>query len=275
VLGGGDTFPLYLSEYRRTEALLREGTYTESTGRALLSILAEQAQQAGWAAFDAGDHDQAVKLYEASRHAAMQAGNAPLAGNALAFLAYQQLGADRSAALRTAVESCCAAGTDAPGGVRALLYERLAWAYALSGNAPETERALETARAGLADAAVEPQPDWTTWVDHNELQIMTGRCWAELRRPLRAAPVLENVLAAFDDTHARDKALYMSWLADAYLAAREIEQAVATIGRALELSAGVASVRPRQRLSPAVEQLRAHSDLPAVRDVLEFADSSS
>ena len=71
--------------------------------------------------------------------------------------------------------------------------------------------------------------------------------------------------------HARDKSLYMSWLADAYLAAGEVEQAAATVGRALELSNGVASVRPRERLSPAIQQLRAHPELQVVRDVLELA----
>lgn len=65
------------------------------------------------------------------------------------------------------------------------------------------------------------------WVDETEVQIMAGRCWSELRRPLRAVPILESVLARYDDTHARDKALYLTWLAVAYLDAAEPEQAAA------------------------------------------------
>ncbi|MEU0845743.1 XRE family transcriptional regulator [Streptomyces sp. NPDC005962] len=270
VLGGGDTYRVYLGEYQATKTMLREGSYTEETGRALLSVLSEQAQQAGWAAFDAGQHADATSLYEDSHQAATEAGDTALAGNALAFLAYQRLSRDRTVGIDIAVQSCGTAGPDAPPGVRALLHGRLAWAYAAAGEADETERALDAAESALGEGDGTPQPDWAAW-DGNGLQIMAGRCWTELRRPLRAVPVLEDFLSRYDDTHARDKSLYLSWLADSYLAAGEVEEAASATGRALELSAGVASVRPRQRLAPIVQQLRPHRELPAVAEVLEKA----
>ncbi|RLL67955.1 XRE family transcriptional regulator [Streptomyces sp. Z26] len=271
VLGGGDTYRVYLGEYQSTKAMIREARYTERTGRALLSVLAEQAQQAGWAAFDAGKHADARGLYEASHESATEAGDASLAGNALAFLAYQRLDGDRAAGVETAEQSCRTAGPDAPPGVRALLHERLAWAYAVAGDEGGTERALSTAQAALDDNDGAPQPDWVAWVDRDELRIMTGRCWTELRRPLRAVPVLEDVLARYGDTHARDKSLYLSWLAESYLAAREVEQAATVASRALDLSTGVASVRPRQRLEPTLRALGPHRDLSLVAVVLERA----
>lgn len=100
---------------------------------------------------------------------------------------------------------------------------------------------------------------------------MTGRCWTELRRPLRSVPVLASALAAFPDEHARDKALYLSWLAEAYLTAGEVEQAAATTGRALELATGVASIRPRQRIDVVLGQLRPYGDVAEVQEVLELA----
>ncbi|WP_435128721.1 hypothetical protein [Actinacidiphila sp. bgisy144] len=100
---------------------------------------------------------------------------------------------------------------------------------------------------------------------------MTGRCWTELRRPLRAVPVLESALASYDDSHARDKALYTSWLADSYLTAGEVEQAAAATGRALDLADGVASVRPRARLAPLLTKLAVHRQSPVVAVVLEQA----
>ncbi|WP_055526577.1 hypothetical protein [Streptomyces graminilatus] len=51
------------------------------------------------------------------------------------------------------------------------------------------------------------------------------RCWRELRHPCRAVPALETALAEYDDVHARDKDLYMSWLADSYMTAGEVAQA--------------------------------------------------
>lgn len=96
----------------------------------------------------------------------------------------------------------------------------------------------------------ERQPDWAAWVDQTELGIMSGRCWTQLQRPLRAVPVLEDALSDFDDSHARDKSLYLSWLAEAYLMAGEVEHAAAVASRALDLFTGVASLRPRRRFFP-------------------------
>lgn len=76
ILGGGDTYRVYLGEYQATKVILREGSYTKATGKALLSVLAEQAQQAGWAAFDAGSQADARSLYQDSHKAAVQAGDA-------------------------------------------------------------------------------------------------------------------------------------------------------------------------------------------------------
>lgn len=271
VLGGGDTYRLYLAEFESTRSLLKNGAYSEAVGRDLLSVLAEQAQQAGWAAFDAGDHDRATRLYRASGDAAKDARDSALAGNALAFLAYQHIGSDPAEAVRLATASCDAAAGALSGSVGALLHERRAWAHAVAGNAAETERALDAARVALANSGEGLQPDWSAWVDESELQIMTGRCWTELRRPLRAVPVLRDVLANFDDAHARDKALYLSWLSESYLTAGEIEESATVAARVLDLSAGVASVRPRQQIAHVLTKLTDFRDNPSVTAVLEKA----
>ncbi|MFI0724619.1 hypothetical protein [Streptomyces sp. NPDC021224] len=78
VLGGGDTYRVYLGEHQATKALLRDSTYAEQTRRDLLSVLAEQAQQAGWAAFDGGRAADARGLYEESHSAATEAGDTDL-----------------------------------------------------------------------------------------------------------------------------------------------------------------------------------------------------
>ncbi|MEU1265558.1 helix-turn-helix transcriptional regulator [Streptomyces cellulosae] len=270
LLGGGDTYRVYLSEFQATKSLLRTVSTTAETRRLALSLLAEQAQQAGWAAFDGGHPAEASTLYEESMAAAHEAGDSSLLGNAYAFLAYQT--ADRAQAAEMAARSCATINDGTPAGVRALLHERKAWACAIAGQPAETERALEAARTALAEQQDgEEQPDWAAWVDETELDIMTGRCWTELRRPLRAVPVLTRALDRYDDAHARDKSLYLTWLADAYLTAGEVEAAATVTNRALDLSIGVASVRPRQRLAPVLTQLGQHRNVPAVRGVLERA----
>ncbi len=185
VLGGGDTCRVYLGEVQRTKALLARGSFTGTDVRTRLTgLLAEQAQQAGWAFFDGGHPKEAAALYEESRLYAREAGDADLYGNSLAFLAYKTLPDDRHTAVAFARDSCETITARTPATVRALLYERLAWACAVDGQAGGTEAALVAARESLDDAQDgEPQPDWSVWVDRTELGIMTGRCWTELRRP--------------------------------------------------------------------------------------------
>ncbi|MFE7330768.1 helix-turn-helix domain-containing protein [Streptomyces sp. NPDC057565] len=272
ILGGGDTYRTYLSEVQYTKGLLRRASFTDGTRRRLTALLAEQAQQAGWAAFDGGRTKDAGSLYEESRDFARKAQDADLYGNSLAFLAYKTLADNRRTAVAFAEDSCATITARTPSSVRALLYERLAWACAVDNQPKSTELALDAAREALEGAQDgEPQPDWSAWVDRTELDIMTGRCWTELRRPLRAVPVLTDALNRYSDDHARDKALYLSWLADAYLTAGEVEQAAEKTGRALELATGVASIRPRQRIEPLLTKLRPHAALSTVRDALERA----
>jgi len=256
VLGGADTYRTFLGELESSQRLAKSATYDEATGRALFALIAEQAQQTGWSAFDAGWQEQARKLYELSREAATEARDDALTGNALAFLAYQRQGSAMDA-VEIAAASVAHAGPAVPGAVRALLLERLAWAYAIAGEPRETERALDAAHEALAREG-QSSPDWAAWVDASELQIMTGRCWAQLRQPGRAIPVLESVLSAYPDLWGRDKALYLTWLAEAYRDAGEVEQAAAVLSEAQALSADVASVRPRQRITDVAATLASY-----------------
>jgi transcriptional regulator with XRE-family HTH domain len=265
-LGGGDTAALFAADVTATADLIRTASYTESHGRRLLAVLAEQAQLAGWAAFDAGWHTQARDLYELSLTAARDAAAADLAGNALAFIGYQNLALGRGA-VDDLVAATDLADADATPVVRALLHCRRAWAHACEGDAPAAEQHLDVARAALHEVSGRAEPDWVYWVDDLEHEIMTGRCWAALRRPIRAIVALRSVMDRYDDTHARDKALYASYLADALLDANEVDEACAVVERAMDLSAGVASVRPQQRIVAVVRRLDPTVGGGRVRDV--------
>lgn len=267
IMGGAETFPVYRAEADFTQRLIRESSHTGDIEQELLALLAEQQQQAGWAAFDHGQHALAEQLYEDSRQNAEDAGALDLAGNAIAYAAYQQT-AKQQSGTALATDSYEVARQVATPKVSALLLERKAWAHATAGEAAEADRALNLAREALNSPSDRPEPDWVFWVDAAEIDIMAGRCWTELRRPLRAVPVLERVLADFDDTHARDKSLYLTWLATSYLQAREVEQAAATLGHAADLAAGVTSVRPARRIETVARRLARHRSTPAVADLL-------
>ncbi|MGW4061992.1 hypothetical protein ACWEGE_27190 [Amycolatopsis sp. NPDC004747] len=267
IMGGAETFPVYSAEVDFTQRLLRESSHSIDIGQQLLALLAEQQQQAGWAAFDHGRHAIAQRLYSDSQTAAEEAGALDLAGNALAYAAYQRTTTAQSGT-ELASNSCEVARPMATPKVSALLFDRKAWAHATAREPQEADRALNEAREALHSRADRADPDWVFWVDEAEIDIMAGRCWTELRRPLRAVPVLERVLAGFDDTHARDKALYLTWLATSYLHAHEVEQAAATLGRAADLAAGVGSIRPAARIQAIARQLTRYRSTPMVGDLL-------
>ncbi|MEU3403954.1 helix-turn-helix transcriptional regulator [Streptomyces sp. NPDC006670] len=267
--GGGDTYRLYVRELDSTIRLADEGVYSETTGRALRGIVSEQAQLAGWAAYDAGDYGAARNHYMTALAASRAAGNTSLEGNSLAFLAYLEWTVGGDSGVRFATAACEALGTNATPTVRALLADRLAWQHATSGNASAADYALKTAEEAIHEESDESAPDWAYWVDSDEIAIMTGRCWAELHRPLRAIPALEDALSRYDDTRARDKALYLSWLASAYLDAGEVEHAATITGRVLDLAEGLASVRPAARARAMVRRLEPHRVLAPVTALLD------
>ncbi|MBF4997028.1 XRE family transcriptional regulator [Nocardia sp. BSTN01] len=245
-LGGADTFRVYFAELARTEQTLSRASYSLGTQRELTQLAAEQGRQAGWAAFDAGFTATAVDLFEYSRRAADEVASRELAANAFVHITYASSTSD---AVRAADSACEAIGADAPPKARALLQSRRAWSLATAGDRDGAARALETARDALQDNDNETDaPPWCAWVDQSELDIMTGRVWSVLRRPDQAIGPLERALATYPDHWARDKALYLSWLADAYIDAGADTAAVSTTEQALALAGRVASARPVARL---------------------------
>ncbi|WP_433621735.1 hypothetical protein [Nocardia sp. CA-120079] len=243
-LGGADTFRLYATELTRTERTLSRSSSTVKIRTRLTELASEQAQQAGWAAFDAGFTDTALRLFDYSRRAADEAGSAELAANAFVHISYVT-GSSESA--RAAETACTAIASVAHPKARALLESRRAWSCAIAGDRDGADRALGIARDAL-ESTDSAAPHWCAWIDHAELDIMTGRVWAVLHQPEKATAPLERALTAYPDHWARDKALYLTWLADAYLDAGNETRAITAIDQALTLAGRVASVRPLPRV---------------------------
>lgn len=98
---------------------------------------------------------------------------------------------------------------------------------------------------------------------------MDARVFTELHRPLRAVPLLTDVLSQYDATHAREMALYLSWLVVALADANEPEEAAAAALKVLELSDRVASDRAAERSRVVLRHLRLFGDVPEIRALLD------
>lgn len=269
VIAGGDLLAPALRELDGAVRLYRETTHSEETGRSLLSSIGEIAQITGWIASDAGEHDQAARAYRLGVSAAREAGDFALVGNLAGSLAYQLSNTDHEddgvSLARAALDE---AGPDAPAKARALYLDRVAWAHAKTGDAQPAMRALAEAHEAMAGEDSQESPEWAYWVSPEELDVMDARVYTELRKPLRAVPLLQEVLSRYDSTHTRELALYLSWLAVALVDANEPEEAAGTARRMLDLSADFASDRTAQRNRVVLTKLEPYGDVPEVREVL-------
>jgi transcriptional regulator with XRE-family HTH domain len=273
-LAGGDTHRLVTRELATTIELINEAAYTEHTGRALFTVAAELAQLAGWVSSDAGLHRQAADLYLHGVRMATEAGDQAVAANNLSSLAYQTANVGDPADAVLIACSAAAGAADAPPRVRALLAERVAWAQARANQATPAERALDQVDELLGDDSPAEPPDWVYWLDRREADVMAGRCYTELRRPLRAVPLLERTTGAYRTDARRELALYLSWLAIAYADARELDEACRVARQMAELTHHMASARTRQRLQRAIARLQEFGDVPQIRELVNACSDS-
>jgi tetratricopeptide (TPR) repeat protein len=265
-LGGRDLHDLVARELRVTIGLLKSAAYTDESGRRLLIAVGELCQLAGWVASDAGLRGAAQRYYLAAMRAADAGGDRPLAAQAISSLAYQTANNDdpRTAVVlaRSAYEG--ARGT-ATATTQALLLERVAWAHARAGELMQTERALDAVDGAFEERRPEEDPPWVYWLDRDEIDVMAGRCYTELRRPAKAVPLLSGVLERYGASRAREAALYTSWLAESHLQAGEIDRAAAAAIRVIELADRVNSARSDDRLAYLHRAVGAHRDVASVR----------
>ncbi|MFI7535078.1 transcriptional regulator [Streptosporangium sp. NPDC049376] len=268
VLAGGDLIEPAFRELDTAVRLYRETVHTEEVGRSLLVSVGEFAQIAGWVASDAGRHEQAAQAYRLGINATREAGDAALESYLLGSLAYQITNTgDPGEGVQLAHATLKTAERHPSPGVRALAWDRLAWAHTRVGEAQAAMKALGQAATAFAVGSRDADPPYVYWVNTGELQIMEARVYTELGRPLRAVPLLVDVLGRYDASHTRELALYLSWLAVALADDGEPEEAVRVAWRMLNLSGEVVSDRLARRSRVILEHLQPYRDLPEVREL--------
>ncbi|MFF8810863.1 helix-turn-helix domain-containing protein [Streptomyces pactum] len=269
VLPGGDLIAPAFRELRVATRLYRESSHSERTGRNLLVQIGELAQIAGWIASDAGRGEDADRAYRIGISAARQAGDTVLVAQLAGSLGYHLTNSGREReGLELTRAAVAEAGRHAPAAARALFLDRVAWAYTRAGEAQSALRALGQAHAALDTADGDPAPSWAYWVNREELDVMDARVFTELHRPLRAVPLLRDVLGRYDATRVREMALYRSWLAVALADANEPEQAAEEARRVIEASGDLSSERTAERSRNVLRRLQDFADVPEVREVL-------
>jgi transcriptional regulator with XRE-family HTH domain len=249
VVSGADLLPAVRKELSDAEYVVAEASYAEETGRRLLTVVGELAQLAGWVASDAGQYVEAQRVYLSGVSAARSAGDDALAGQLLSSLSYQIANVGDPADAALLARSAVKGAADTSPLVRALLLERVAWAGARCRDRDGARRALD----GVDDAyeARSPavaEPEWVYWLDRREIDVMAGRCLIELGDPAAAEPLLSAAIDAYTPEHAREVALYRTWLAESYARAGEFDVARDVLGKAETAASRLSSARLHLRV---------------------------
>lgn len=265
MFGGGyarSTVVQYLAD--EVTPLLRHGSYTAATGRALFAAAAEMTLLAGWMAYDLEQHPIAQRYLIQALRLAQGGGDEALGAEVLAAMscqaAYLGQGVDAVDMARAAARSARRAGSGA------LLSECLvgeAHGHALAGAPRSCADALTLAEHAL-DADSGQRPAWLGYYDGAYLAAKTGRALLAAGDPAQAAARMRDSLtmrAGYERGHVFNLTLLASSLVDA----GELEEGCAVAERAAGAAALVESGRADTELAALSLRLAPYADAAPVR----------
>ncbi len=234
--GGGVVSLRYVrAELRAVLDLVRHASYSSGVGAQLLSAAAELCQLAGWMWFDGGDVGTAQRAFLLGIRLARAAQDTDVLANMLGMLAYITAHTgDAGHAIRLA-EHAGQLAARRGSMLRSRTAGRLATAYAAAGDIHGYRGAAESAHAQLGRPATGQTPSFLYYLSGAQLNAESGQALlrlADLNPPTRAALLSEAIshltpLSAADlrQDYQRSALLHGCYLAQAHLAARDIESA--------------------------------------------------
>ncbi|MGH3841578.1 MAG: hypothetical protein ACRDS0_09075 [Pseudonocardiaceae bacterium] len=275
VAGGGNVLSLAQHEFGWVTRLLVQASYDEATGRRLLVSLAELGQLASWGAYDSGHPVLAQRYNVAALRAAHSADDRPLGAHTLGSMAKQAAHQGWPAEAVTLAETALAGarGLKSPR-LQAQLYVRQAYALAGIDDVSGCTAAISKARSQVDHLTEDEDYPWLYWIMPAWVIVEAGDSLLLLGQPDRAAAMLDQGVALFDESFARDRQIYLTHLADAMTRPgkqRDLEAAAERGIEAIELAESLDSTISVDLLRDLYRQMKPHTTVRAVGDFLERA----
>ena len=154
------------------------------------------------------------------------------------------------------------------------LYSRQAYALASLGDASACSSAISKARTQAEQLTPDDDPPWLYWMSPANITADAGNCLLQLEQAERATGLLEEGVALFSKSLARDRQNYLIHLADALARPGKQCDLDAAAGRgmaAIDLAEGLDSTRSINLIRNLHTQLKPHAKIPTVRDFVERA----
>ncbi|MFF0629897.1 transcriptional regulator [Streptomyces sp. NPDC004296] len=276
-LGSDHVYDAARAEARLITRLLRENSYSENTGQRLHACAAEASRLCGWCAFDRGQIAAAEKHFATSLRASACAGDRTAGATALAFwsnVLYSNRKPDPLGALDL-IDGALThrAGITSPR-VLTMLHIRRARAYSIAKEPAAAYRAIDDALADY-DRGTPPDEDLPSmyWITTGEVFQAAASAALSLGDPGRALTYF-SVAATHHDPYDAEKeprgtAIYLFREAEAYLALGDLDGAVDTAQRAVDLMGGVSSARGSDTLTGLRSKFTRHRAIPVVKNFLD------
>lgn len=254
--GGGHAHALAAAYLDSTVVpMLREGTYSEQSGRRLFGAAAGTAHLAAWTAYDNGDSKRAERYFAQSLELAAAAGDTAFTGEILAARSHRAVHLGRP---DRAVELARAARHAAAGaGLPALLaeaHELEANGHAMLGDKAACIRSLTACEAAFARANAANTPRWLSYFDAAYLAAREAHTLRDLGDWANAAGYAGEA-AAMSGTLARARMFNTLILATAQVPV-DRDAAVGTGREALRMIAGILSARAASYVADLRKRLR-------------------
>ncbi|MGH4019176.1 MAG: hypothetical protein ACRDT0_08055 [Pseudonocardiaceae bacterium] len=266
--GSGRVRVQVVSLLHREANHLLHGSYSDKTGKALLTAVAQAANLAGLTAADVGRHSLAQRYYIQALDLAMRAGDRLLAADVLSEMSrmtlligqnaladHDTLRHGRQAVALARAGQTVAQGTAAPA-LGAELHALEGRGLALLGDASAAHRAVLEAERHYERPRPDDEPPWTGFYTQAALAADLGRCLSNLGEPAQAVKLSTAALHDYEPWRVRGRCLAQTDLAITHLLGRDLEQA-AKFGRdALRTAAEVSSTRTLDRLRTLQRQVQ-------------------
>ncbi|MFF5704381.1 hypothetical protein ACFY7H_18045 [Streptomyces sp. NPDC012794] len=225
---------------------LRKASYTSAVGRELQTMLAELHGHRAWYGYDGGRISEGRSACMEALTAAQLVDDPLLQISVLETLVLLAIKADRAWEAASAVETAYRLATRARAGatVHLVIALRSANVAIHSGDLPNARRALSRAVQfqGRTDRD-EEVPAWARFVGPFEVDYATADMYMRANEPQRAVPFLRAAVGGIGSGLARNSASYRVRLANALLAAGEVEEACAEVDGVMDAWGGIASPR--------------------------------
>ena len=268
--GGGAALPM-ADWYVRCEVLpLLNESGSDLESRTLIDVVAQFQHDVGWMAYDVGQQPLATQYFHSALRLAHAAGNRLLGARILAAMSHQAIHLKH---LPQAIEFAQAARNItrqvATPRTVAMLATMEACAHAATGDARQSEQALDDAAESLPLVADRSEPEWLDF-DEGGYFGHAARAYRDLGRPREAEKYAAKSVGLCLYSHGRTRAQRTTILATAHLSMGEVDAAAAAAERVVREAWSLHSGHVFGEVAELVSAMKPLGT-PVVRDFLDQA----